>query len=228
MSPHAPHRLALALVALAAGAAAGRAATPQALPLSTVAGLRPIGVTLEAVEHRGHRAVRVLAQPSFEGHQLVLVPGTSLRDGVIEAQLAGRPAAGAGEGARGFVGIAFRVGEDGSRFECFYLRPTNGRADDQLRRNHSTQYIAHPGFPWQKLREESPGVYESYVDLVPGEWTAVRIEVEGRKARLFVGGATQPTLLVNDLKLGEGTGAVALWVGDGTEAWFRDLTVTPR
>jgi hypothetical protein len=43
-----------------------------------------------------------------------------------------------------------------------------------------------------------------------------------------VGGATQPTLLVNDLKLGEGTGAVALWIGEGTEAWFRDLTITPR
>src|SRR5438128_8445754 len=46
--------------------------------------------------------------------------------------------------ARGFIGIAFRV--RGDRYEYIYLRPTNGRADDQVRRNHSTQYSAHPSF----------------------------------------------------------------------------------
>jgi hypothetical protein len=52
-----------------------------------------------------------------------------------------------------------------SGFECFYLRPTNGRADDQVRRNHSVQYISFRGFPWYRL--ESPEKYESYTDLVP-------------------------------------------------------------
>ena len=66
------------------------------------------------------------------------------RDGTIEVDLAGQPAAfAAGTAARGFIGIAFRLQADGS-YEYIYLRPTNGRADDQVRRNHSTQYSAHP------------------------------------------------------------------------------------
>jgi hypothetical protein len=129
------------------------------------------------------------------------------------------------QGARGFIGIAFRVQPGASRYECIYLRPTNGRADDQLRRNHTTQYISFPDWPWERLRKDSPGVYESYVDLQPGEWTKVRIVVKGTDASLFVGAATQPCLLVHDLKLGESTGAVALWIGPGTEGYFRDLKI---
>jgi hypothetical protein len=140
--------------------------------------------------------------------------------------VSGEPGPGAAQAARGFVGIAFRVASDQSKFECFYLRPTNGRADDQVRRNHSAQYISFPEFPWQKLRKEFPEKYESYVDLVPGEWTKVRIEVKAGKARLFVHGASQPTLIVNDLKLGETNGAVALWIGPGTVAHFANVRVT--
>src|SRR5688572_33379506 len=113
---------------------------------------------------------------------------------------------------RGFVGIAFRVQKQGIGFECFYLRPTNGRADDQLRRNHATQYVSHPDYPWFRLREENPGVYESYTDLVPGEWTKVKIVVSGVQAQLYVNGAEQPCLIVNDLKLGHIEGLIALWI----------------
>jgi hypothetical protein len=42
--------------------------------------------------------------------------------------------------ARGFAGIAFRVQPDLRTYDAFYLRPTNGRADDQVRRNHAAQY----------------------------------------------------------------------------------------
>jgi hypothetical protein len=106
------------------------------------------------------------------------------------------------------------------------LRPTNGRADDQVRRNHSVQYISIPGFPWPLLRKEFPEKYESYVDLVAGEWTKVKIEVKGNKARLFVHDSPQPTLIVNDLKQGLSKGAIALWVGPGTIAYFYDLRIT--
>jgi hypothetical protein len=142
---------------------------------------------------------------------------------VIEAEIAGVPRPGANEGARGFVGIAFRV-QMSDTFEAFYIRPTNGRADDQLRRNHSTQYISEPEWPWHRLRKEHPGVYESYTDLEPGVWTRVKIVVTGTKAQLYVNGAGQPCLIVNDLKHGESSGAVALWIGSGTEAYFSNVT----
>ena len=115
---------------------------------------------------------------------------------------------------------------DGTRYECFYLRPKNGRSDDQLQRNHSAQYISAPEFLWQRLRSETPAKYETYVDLVPGEWTKMKIDVRGDKARLYVNGAEQPVLIVNDLKHGDSKGAIALWVGPGTVAHFANLRVT--
>jgi hypothetical protein len=69
-------------------------------------------------------------------------------------------------------------------------------------------------------------VYESYVDLQTGAWTHVKIEVTGVRARLYVNGGTQPTLIVNDLKRGAASGAVGLWIGPGTEAYFRNLNIT--
>ena len=38
----------------------------------------------------------------------------------------------------------------------------------------------------------------------------------------------QPTLIVNDLKLGDTSGAVALWIGPGTEGYFTGLSVKPE
>jgi hypothetical protein len=141
--------------------------------------------------------------------------------------LAGQRAAGAGEGARGFIGIAFRLQADG-RYEYIYLRPTNGRADDQVRRNHSTQYSAHPDFDFARSRQESPEKYESYVDLEPGVWTRYKIEIDGRKARLYVNGSAQPCLIVNDMKHEVQEGGVALWVGPGTEGYFSNLKITKK
>jgi len=191
--------------------------------------LKSRNVKTEMVTYKGRRALRVAdaaAADVGDGERLVILSKTQFQDGVIEIDLAGEPGPGAAAGARGFVGMAFRIARDASKFECFYLRPTNGRADDQVRRNHSTQYISFPDFPWQKLRKEFPEKYESYVDLVPAEWTKVKIEVRGEQARLYIHGNAQPTLLVNDLKLGMAKGAVALFIGPGTIAHFSDLRIT--
>jgi hypothetical protein len=164
-----------------------------------------------------------------ETEHLALVNGIEFANGTIEVELAGVPAPGAPGFARGFVGVAFRVQPDAEHYDCLYLRPSNGRAPEQIRRNHSTQYIAHPDWPWYRLRAESPGHYESYVDLVPGDWTPVKIVVEGERAELYVGGAAQPTLVVADLKSGPaGKGKVALWIHASTVGHFRNLRITPR
>lgn len=186
-------------------------------------------VKAEQVQHKGRKALRVTDATGpnpLNDDRLLILTGTDFKNGAIEVELTGETLSTASATARGFVGIAFRVANEGDKFECFYLRPTNGRADDQVRRNHSSQYISHPDFPWEKLRKEFPEKYESYVDLVPGEWTKVRIEVSGMKAKLYVHGASQPTLIVNDLKLGELSGAIGLWVGPGTVAHFSNLRVS--
>jgi hypothetical protein len=194
------------------------------LSAQTSTQLEPHRVKVDTVDYQGKHAVKVVEDGTPpNGEAYAVVKGSTFHDGTIEVEVAGRPASGAVEGARGFIGMAFRV-KDG-RFEYIYLRPTNGRADDQVRRNHSTQYSAHPDYPFSRLRQDSPEKYESYVDLEPGAWTPMRIVVKGTTARLFVHGAAQPALVVNDLKLGDSSGAVALWIGPGTEGYFTGLSI---
>jgi hypothetical protein len=185
-------------------------------------------VSIAQSTFKGRSAIQVMAAlQAANASSYAVVKDVSFRDGTIEVDVAGQPAAGAASGARGFIGIAFRLQNDGA-YEYIYLRPTNGRADDQVRRNHSTQYSSHPDFDFARLRQEAPEKYESYVDLEPGVWTRFKIEVEGSKARLYVHGAEQPCLIVNDLKLEPRAGGVALWVGPGTEGYFSNLKITAR
>jgi hypothetical protein len=193
-------------------------------------GADPVKIQANVASYRGRFTVRIVnddvATGGVGGGQVLgIVKESDFKDGTIEAELAGFPRQGAKPGTRGFVGIAFRVQDHGSRYEAFYLRMTNGRAKDQLQRNHSAQYASYPDFPWSRLREENPGVYESYVDLDAGAWTRIKIVVAGTKAQLYVDGADQPCLVVNDLKLGDSHGQVALWTGSDTEAYFANLTV---
>lgn len=201
-----------------------------AVPLAaqTADRLEAKNVSIAQVEFKGRKAVQVIANADAQNAtSMAIVKDATFLDGTIEVDLAGQPAAGAGGGARGFIGIAFRLQGDG-RYEYIYLRPTNGRADDQVRRNHSTQYSSHPDFDFARARKEAPEKYESYVDLQPGVWTRYRIDIAGRTARLYVNGAEQPCLIVNDMKLEPKAGGVALWVGPGTEGYFVNLKISAK
>lgn len=194
--------------------------------------LRPINVEITAGSYRGQAAVRVrgrlVAGSPAGGEALAVVPGSNFENGSIEVDVAGLLEEGARADARGFIGVAFDVAPNGGRFKSFYIRPTNGRAPDQLRRNHSTQYVSFPEFPWDRLRKEEPGVYESYVDLDAAAWTHLRVQVDGDKASLYVNRTEQPALIVNDLKARVRGGAIALWIGGGTDGYFANLSITAR
>ena len=207
-----------------------QAAQKKYWPLTSIDQLEIHGVEVSPASYKGLEALRVDHKQGVTGEaSYAKLLESDFSDGIITLKLAGKPGENAGQGARGFVGVAFRINDDNSKFECFYLRPTNGRALDQQRRNHSSQYISFPGYPWHKLRKETPGKYESYVDLVPGEWTDVRIEVTGEQAKLFVHGSDQPCLIVNDLKQGPDLkGGIGLWVAVGTEAYFTGLELEQR
>ena len=185
----------------------------------------------EIVSYRGARAIRLIPTPEMigkDGDMLAILDRPEFRNGTIEIKVAGTPRPGAPPDSRGFIGLSFRTGPHAEWTEMFYLRPTNGRADDQLRRNHSVQYHSDPDFPWYRLRKESPGVYESYADMEDGAWTSMKIEVTGTSARLYVNGASQPSLVVTDLKRDDQVGRIALWAHVETDAYFGPITVTPR
>jgi hypothetical protein len=199
-----------------------------ALRLDSLNGLEIVDGRAEIASYNGRRALHLSPASGHETDEdsmLAIVTDTDFRDGTITAEVAGAPRPGAPADARGFIGILFRAQDHGARGENIYLRPTNGRADDQLRRNHSVQYESVPDFPWHRFRKESPGMYEAYVDLETGAWTKIKIVVSGTKAQLYVNGADQPCLIVNDLKLGETHGQIALWAHSSTNGYFSNLTV---
>lgn len=198
---------------------------------TALADLEVLNGKAETVSYHGRRAIRLLPAADRRGQGdfiLAIVRGSDFQDGTIEADVSGAPRAGTPPDSRGFIGISFHVRPHGLKFENLYLRPTNGRADDQLRRNHSVQYTSEPDYPWDRLRKESPGLYESYVDLQPDEWTHIRIVVSGTRSQLYVNGASQPCLIVNDLKLGKTGGEIALWAHWTTEAYFANLEIVPH
>jgi hypothetical protein len=202
----------------------------QQIPLSVLSQSKLKSATAAVTTYHGSAAFKLIPKdqkaPDYApGGPLAILNNIRFRNGAIDIDVSGTPAKGADESARGFIGVAFRVQSD-SRFEIIYLRPTNSHADDQLRRNHTTQYSSEPDWPWERLRKESPGVYESWVDMETGQWTHMRIVVHGTDASLYVNHSQNPCLIVHDLKLGDTEGMVGLWMGQDTEGYFRNLTIS--
>ena len=191
--------------------------------------LIPNDVEATIAFHNGYDAIRLVLTPDAEtpdNPTFARIDNLEFHNGIIEVEVAGRPLPDAIPEARGFIGIAFRIQDDLSAFECMYIRPTNGRAEQQLRRNRASQYFSYPDWKFDRLRTEVPGHYEAYVDLVTGAWTKMRIEVMGERASLFVHDNDQPTIIVNDLKHGaEMKGSIGLYIDNGTEGFFKNLKV---
>lgn len=129
--------------------------------------VKPHGVAASVATHVGRRALRLIEPDASRQGGIALLPEVRFTDGTIEVDVAGRRGPFAVPDDRGFIGVAFRVRADSTTYEYLFIRPDNGRATDQVRRNHATQYAAHPAFTFQRLRAESPERYESYVASMP-------------------------------------------------------------
>ncbi len=196
----------------------------QSFALTDASALALEGVKAEPGEYQGRKAVRLsIDTPDSAGY--ATVKGTNFRDGSIDVDLATNPQEPPGGGRPGFVGIAFRVDQVPSHYECFYIRPGNAVSEDQAKRNHAVQYVSEPHFGWEKLRRTWPFIYESWSDLTPLAWTHVRIEVHGRKAKIFLNQSRQPSLVVDGLKGEDLEGPVALWTYSEEDSWFANLKI---
>lgn len=191
--------------------------------------LEPTNVSMSIEKLMGKDVVKVTKDPAIkevDQPTFVKIKGTNFQNGTIEVSVLSRLLPDAPEFARGFIGLAFRINEDNTKFESIYIRPANARVDDQIRRNHSIQYFSFPDFPFMRTRKETPEKYESYTDMALNEWIKIKITVKDSKAQLFINDTAQPSLIVNDLKHGaDSSGAIGLWVDMGTEGYFADLKV---
>src|SRR5437899_12819481 len=80
------------------------------LPAQSADRLAGKNVSIAQTNYKGQSAIQVMAKPeAANGTSYALVKDVSFRDGVIEVDLAGQPASAAFAGARGFIGIAFRL-----------------------------------------------------------------------------------------------------------------------
>ena len=156
------------------------------------------------------------------GDGVVWFPETRFSNGTIELDIRGRDLMG-----RSFVGLAFH-GVDAETYDVVYFRPFNFHSPDPARRAHSVQYISKPLYDWSKLRSEHPGQYEKPIESAPqpNEWFHARIVVAHPKVSVFVNGATEPSLVVDQLN-DRGEGWVGVWVGNGSNGDFANLSIQP-
>lgn len=166
---------------------------------------------------------------SVDGPTFVKLTNTDIENGIIEVKMLSKIQANSPfPQARGFIGLAYRIDEANTMFENIYLRPSNGKVNDQLRRNHTVQYFAYPGYTFSRLRKEANGLYETYADIDLNEWIDVRIEFQGAKVALYLNNQKSPNFIVNKM-LGKSThGSIGLWVEVGTIGYFKDFKLTMK
>jgi hypothetical protein len=175
--------------------------------------------TLDQTKADSPQAVFLNAAPD-DG--LAWIAGVELSEGTIELGIKGKNQPG-----RSFVGIAFH-GQDNRAFDAVYLRPFNFQAAEQERRSHSIQYISMPEHDWSKLRNSHLGKYEFAITPAPDpdSWAKLKVVVKGKNVAAFVNGSDKPALTV-ELLNERLKGKVGLWVGNGSDGWFRNLKVIP-
>lgn len=179
---------------------------------------------LEALPFDEGRLEATVDEPTY-----VKLIGLDMENGSVEVKLLSKiqnPSP--FQAAQGFIGLAFRISEDNSRFESIYLRPRVGRSENQLARNHTVQYFAYPDHKFQKLRSpEFQGRYETYADVGLEEWITFRIEFRDQKAYLYLNDQESAAFVVADLLGDSKSGSIGLWVDIGTIGYFKDLIINP-
>jgi len=157
--------------------------------------------------------------PGFK-EGVVWLKDVTFSTGTIEIDLRGKDVF-----QKSFIGIAFH-GVDSVTQDIVYFRPFNFRSEDPIRKIHAVQYVSHPDFPWDKLREEKNGVYEKGIDPPPSpkDWFHAKIVVDDTQIKVYVNNASVPSLTVDKLNTRK-SGLIGL-SNEGLEGDFANLTIT--
>ena len=214
-------RLALLLViSLAAAIPAFSQRNPFEPSLANVVAGKDVKVlnrSVSAMDKDGRPAIRFDERP---GDGLALWTEVEFSDGTIEFDARGKDTF-----QKSFIGIAFHG--SGEAYDAIYFRPFNFRTSEPARRNHAVQYVSNPTYTWERLRSEFPEKYEKPVVPAPdpNAWFHARIVVAYPKVSVFVNGAAEPSLVVEQLN-DRKTGWIGLWVGNGSGGEFANLKIS--
>ena len=181
-----------------------------------------VNTTSKFVED-GIQVVKTNKIYEFDENTYTRIEGSSFHNGEIKVKVKSNLLKDAPDFARGFIGIAFRIHDD-AEFECFYVRPTNGRCEDEVRKRRACQYFSYPTYTFDYFRENGISDYENGADIGLDEWIDLKIIVEDEKASLYVNGVC--TLNVEKMFHGVNShGSVGLFVDIGTEGVYKDLEI---
>lgn len=154
-----------------------------------------------------------------ENDGILWLNNIDFQNGTIELDIKGRDLQG-----QSFVGIAFH-GQDNEQFDAVYFRPFNFKSPE--RSSHSAQYISLPDYDWPTLRESNHGKYENSISPLvdPNDWFHVRLEIQYPQVKAFINGSEEASLTIEQLS-SQAAGQVGLWVGNGSEGWFKNFKLT--
>jgi hypothetical protein len=193
-------------------------------------GVEPVWVETACVQIEGERALQVTKTERLEEHDIdtiAKVKDVLFHNGVLEVDMLSRLLPEAPAYARGFIGIAFRILPDNTEFESFYLRPTNGKTEDPVRRKHGCQYFAYPGYTFDYFRRHAIEGFEAPAEIDLNCWMHLKAVIEDSRAAFYLDGSDTPLLCVDNLKHGgEARGQIGFFVDTGTEGYFKNLKVT--
>lgn len=191
---------------------------------------KAVHTAIQNEEWQGEKILRVVKAEKimeFDENTYAKLIGSTFHNGVIEVKMLSRLLPDAPDFARGFIGIAYRINDDDTKFESYYVRPTNGRVDDPIRKAHGSQYFSYPKYTFAYFREHYITQYEAPVNIGLDEWITLKAVINNESAEFYINGAQKPTLVVEDMKHGAyQSGAIGFFVDIGTEAFFKDLKIT--
>lgn len=157
-------------------------------------------INAEVTEHLGRKALSGFA----------VLQDVDFEDGVIEVDIAV-------DGSISYPGLVFRMTSNES-YERFYIRPhkMNGAFQDALQYTPVFNGIAG----WQLYSGEG---YTASVTLPADRWIPLKIEVAGSRARLYLDGAEEPALIMDNLEHGISSGAIGLFGPKNQTAYFSNF-----
>jgi len=176
--------------------------------------------TLTSITDKEQKSVRFSEN---EGDGVAWLDAVNFTNGIIELDIKGKDVL-----QKSFVGIAFH-GKDEKTYDAIYFRPFNFKANDSVRRIHAVQYISHPDFTWDKLRETQNGKYEKAISSAPDpdEWFHVKIIVEYPHVSVYVNNSTEACLSIDKLNDRQ-NGKIGLWAGNNSGGDFANLVITNK
>ncbi len=190
-----------------------------------------VNTSVSKMEMDGEKVIRVVKSEKineYDENTYAKAVDMDFYNGTIEVDMLSRLLPDAPDFARGFIGIAFRIAEDDSSFESFYLRPTNSTnaTDDPVRQAHGCQYFSYPGYTFAYFRENGITEYEAPIHNELNQWVHLKAVIDGADAFFYLNNEDTPALEVHGMFHGaDSHGSVGFFVDIGTEGFFKDLTV---